>query len=89
MDISAGRAAIRGLHSFEGRTAVQSAGGAHPWQDLRRSASDAQSSPKHVASCEGALRNRFVTRVIVSNSNPQVKIRDWVDIDRLALDTRR
>jgi hypothetical protein len=27
---------------------------------------------------QGALRNRFVTRVIVSNSNPQVKIRDWV-----------
>ncbi len=27
---------------------------------------------------EGALRNRFVTRVIVSNSNPQVKIRNWV-----------
>jgi hypothetical protein len=27
---------------------------------------------------EAALRNRFVTRVIVSNSNPQVKIRDWV-----------
>ena len=27
---------------------------------------------------EGALRNRFVTRVIVSNSNPRVKIRDWV-----------
>ena len=27
---------------------------------------------------EGALRNRFVTRVIVSNSNPQVKIRDWI-----------
>ena len=28
---------------------------------------------------QGALRNRFVTRVIVSNSNPQVKIRDWVE----------
>ena len=28
---------------------------------------------------EGALRNRFVTRVIVSNSNPEVKIRDWVE----------
>ena len=27
---------------------------------------------------EGALRNRFVTRVIVSNSNPGVKIRDWI-----------
>ena len=27
---------------------------------------------------QGALRNRFVTRVIVSNSNPRVKIRDWV-----------
>jgi hypothetical protein len=27
---------------------------------------------------KGALRNRFVTRVIVSNSNPRVKIRDWV-----------
>ena len=27
---------------------------------------------------QGALRNRFVTRVIVSNSNPQVKIRDWI-----------
>ena len=27
---------------------------------------------------EGALRSRFVTRVIVSNSNPKVKIRDWV-----------
>ncbi|HEY2681197.1 MAG TPA: glycosyltransferase family A protein [Candidatus Udaeobacter sp.] len=27
---------------------------------------------------KGALRNRFVTRVIVSNSNPQVKIRDWI-----------
>jgi hypothetical protein len=27
---------------------------------------------------QGALRNRFVTRVIVSNSNPEVKIRDWV-----------
>jgi hypothetical protein len=27
---------------------------------------------------EGALRNRFVTRVIVSNSNPRVKIRDWI-----------
>jgi hypothetical protein len=27
---------------------------------------------------EGALRNRFVTSVIVSNSNPRVKIRDWV-----------
>jgi Glycosyl transferase family 64 domain len=27
---------------------------------------------------EGALRNRFVRRVIVSNSNPEVKIRDWV-----------
>src|SRR5690242_3180542 len=27
---------------------------------------------------EGALRNRFVTKVIVSNSNPQVKIMDWV-----------
>jgi len=27
---------------------------------------------------EGALRNRFVTRVIVSNSNPRIKIRDWV-----------
>jgi len=27
---------------------------------------------------EAALRNRFVTSVIVSNSNPQVKIRDWV-----------
>jgi hypothetical protein len=27
---------------------------------------------------EGALRNRFVTRVIVSNSNAKVKIRDWV-----------
>jgi hypothetical protein len=27
---------------------------------------------------EGALRNRFVTKVIVSNSNPHVKIRDWV-----------
>jgi len=27
---------------------------------------------------EGALRNRFVTKVIVSNSNPQVTIRDWV-----------
>ena len=28
---------------------------------------------------QGALRNRFVTRVIVSNSNPEVKIRDWVE----------
>jgi hypothetical protein len=27
---------------------------------------------------EGALRNLFVTRVIVSNSNPKVKIRDWI-----------
>lgn len=27
---------------------------------------------------EAALRNRFVTSVIVSNSNPQVKIRDWI-----------
>ena len=27
---------------------------------------------------EGALRNQFVTRVIVSNSNPQVKITQWV-----------
>lgn len=27
---------------------------------------------------EAALRNRFVTRVIVSNSNPKVKIRDWI-----------
>src|SRR6184192_258478 len=27
---------------------------------------------------EGALRNGFVTKVIVSNSNPKVKIRDWV-----------
>ena len=27
---------------------------------------------------DGALRNWFVTRVIVSNSNPQVKIRDWI-----------
>jgi hypothetical protein len=27
---------------------------------------------------KGALQNRFVTRVIVSNSNPQVKIRDWI-----------
>ena len=27
---------------------------------------------------KAALGNRFVTRVIVSNSNPQVKIRDWV-----------
>jgi hypothetical protein len=27
---------------------------------------------------QSALRNRFVTRVIVSNSNPQVKIRDWI-----------
>ncbi|MGC2351823.1 MAG: glycosyltransferase family A protein, partial [Candidatus Udaeobacter sp.] len=27
---------------------------------------------------EGALRNRFVTRVIVSNSNPEIKIRDWI-----------
>src|SRR5262245_38708224 len=27
---------------------------------------------------EGALGNRFVTKVIVSNSNPKVKIRDWV-----------
>ena len=27
---------------------------------------------------KAALRNRFVTRVIVSNSNPRVKIRDWV-----------
>ena len=27
---------------------------------------------------EGALRNRFVTRVIASNSNPHVKIKDWV-----------
>jgi len=27
---------------------------------------------------EGALRNGFVTKVIVSNSNPQVKVRDWV-----------
>ena len=26
---------------------------------------------------QGALRNRFITRVIVSNSNPRVKIRDW------------
>jgi hypothetical protein len=26
----------------------------------------------------GALRNRFITRVIVSNSNPKVKIRDWI-----------
>jgi len=25
-----------------------------------------------------ALHNRFVTRVIVSNSNPQVRIRDWI-----------
>jgi len=28
---------------------------------------------------QGALRNRFVTRVIVSNSNPEVKIREWVE----------
>src|SRR5262245_54936947 len=28
---------------------------------------------------EAALRNRFVTRVIVSNSNPQVKIRQWIE----------
>ena len=49
MDISTGNAVIRGLHSLEGHTAIQSGGGAHPWQDLRRSASDAQSSPKHVA----------------------------------------
>ena len=27
---------------------------------------------------KSALRNRFVTRVIVSNSNPKVKIRDWI-----------
>jgi hypothetical protein len=27
---------------------------------------------------QGALRNRFVTRVIVSNSNAQVKIRNWI-----------
>ena len=27
---------------------------------------------------QGALGNRFVTKVIVSNSNPEVKIRDWV-----------
>jgi hypothetical protein len=27
---------------------------------------------------EAALRNRFVTKVIVSNSNREVKIRDWV-----------
>src|SRR5262249_13048705 len=27
---------------------------------------------------QAALRNQFVTRVIVSNSNPQVKIADWV-----------
>jgi hypothetical protein len=27
---------------------------------------------------EAALRNRFVTRVVVSNSNLRVKIRDWV-----------
>jgi hypothetical protein len=41
LDSSADRAAIRGLHSLEGRTAIQSAGGIDPWQDLRRSASDA------------------------------------------------
>ena len=27
---------------------------------------------------ESALRNEFITRVIVSNSNPEVKIRDWI-----------
>lgn len=27
---------------------------------------------------EGALRNRCISRVIVSNSNPEVKIRDWI-----------
>jgi hypothetical protein len=29
---------------------------------------------------QGALRNRFVSKVIVSNSNPQVKITDWVPL---------
>jgi hypothetical protein len=29
---------------------------------------------------QGALRNRFVTKVIVSNSNPEVKIRDWIPL---------
>jgi hypothetical protein len=27
---------------------------------------------------EAALRNRFVARVIVSNSNPEVRMRDWI-----------
>jgi Glycosyl transferase family 64 domain len=27
---------------------------------------------------QGALRNQFVTRVIVSNSNPHVKLTDWI-----------
>ena len=78
MDISTGHAVIRGLHSLEGRTAIQS--GAAP---IRGKTCVAvlltHNRPQNMwLLVEGALRNRFVTRVIVSNSNPQVKIRDWV-----------
>ena len=48
MDISAGGAAIRGLHSLEHHAAAQSGGGLHPREDLRCSASDAQTAAKLV-----------------------------------------
>ena len=78
MDISPDSAVILGLPSSKARAAVQSAGGA-----IRGKTCVAvlltHNRPQNMwLLVKGALRNRFVTRVIVSNSNPQVKIRDWV-----------
>ena len=79
MDISAGSAPARWLHSLEDHASVQYKVGPLGGKTCVTVLLTHKRPQNMWLLVEGALRNRFVTRVIVSNSNPDVKIRDWVE----------